>query len=112
MESRCVARIVNHRTANPPSGVVRAEWDGVVSGDNSRFSPIEIVGAELIAHPIGVWVPEWSGVKRCHFPSRPSQALEQSRPTCAASDDHGIELVLVGIATHVGAELKIGPILA
>ena len=63
----------------------------------------------LVAHPVGVRIPERPGVERRHLPARPGQPLQQDRTARAAAHDDHVQLVVVGEPPHVRAQPVVGP---
>ena len=110
VEARRVARVVNHRAADPSTGVVRTQRDRVGAGDDSRFGPVEVVGAGFVADPVGVGVPERPGVQHDDSPAGPGQSLGHRRAAGTAPDDNQVDLVGVLEAAHVLAQLVVDPL--
>ena len=109
VEARRVPGVVDHRAADAAPGVVRAHRHRVGPGDHPRVGPVQVVRACLVAHPVGVGVPERAGVQGRHPPPGPGQALQQDRAARAAADDHQVDLVLIGEPAHVQAQTMVGP---
>ncbi len=107
-----VPGVVDHGPTHSPTGIVRSERHRVGTADHSGFGPVQAVRTSFVADPIGVRVPEWSGIQPDDAPSRPSQALHQRCATGTAPDDHNVDLVVVGEITHVGSQPVVGAIVA
>ena len=111
VEPRHVAGVVHHGSAHAPAGVVRPQRHRIRAGDDPGFVPIEAVRPELVAHPVGVGIPERSGIEGGDPPPGPGQALEHRGPAGAAADDDGVELIPVIEPPHVTAQGVVGPLL-
>ena len=104
-----VPRVVDHRAADATARVVRAHRHRVGAGDHPRLGPVEAMRSGLVAHPVGVGVPERPGVERRHPPARPRQPLRQDRAAGPAADDDQVDLVGVVEPAHVAPQPVIGP---
>jgi hypothetical protein len=107
VEPRGVARVVDHRAADAAPGVVRAHRHRVGSRDDPRVGPVQVVRARLVAHPVGVRVPERAGVQGRYPPPGPGQPLQQDRAARAAAHDDQVSSDPVKNFTAAG-----GPTLA
>jgi hypothetical protein len=103
VKARRVARVVDHRAADAPAGVVRPHRHWIVARDHPGICPVQVVGACLVAHPVSVGIPERPRIQRRHPPAGPGQPLQQHRAARAAAHDHQVHLVLVGELPHVQA---------
>ncbi len=112
MKAGCVAGVMDHGPAHPPTGVVRAERDRVGAGDHPWLGPVQAVRARFVADPVGVRVPERAGVEPDDAPPGPGQTLHQGGPAGPAPDDDDVDLVIVGEAAHVGSQPVVGAVVA
>ena len=103
-----VAGVVHHRSADPAPGVVRAQRDRVGAADLARLGPVQGVRAAFVGDPVGVGVPERAGVQADDPPAGPGQPLGEHAAAGAGADDHQVDLVVVGVAAHVGAQPVVG----
>jgi hypothetical protein len=101
MEPRRVAGVVHHRPADAAAGVVRAERDGISAADLARLGPVQRVRSPLVGHPVGVGVPERTGVQAHDAPAGPGQPLGEHAAPGSGADDHQVHLVTVGVVAHV-----------
>lgn len=109
VEPRHVAGIVNHGAADAAPGVVGAQRHRVVSGDDARFCPVQMVRARLVADPVGLRIPERPGVQRHDPPPGASQPLREHPATGAAADHDQVDLVGVLETPHVVAQAVVQP---
>jgi hypothetical protein len=71
-----VAGEVHHRAADTTAGVVGAQRNRVVAGDDAGLGPVQVVRPGLVAHPVGVGVPERSRIERDDLPPGTGQPLQ------------------------------------
>src|SRR5204863_9636243 len=87
--------------------VVRAELDGVVTAHDAWLRPVQLVGAALVAHPVGVGIPERAGLEGDHPPPRPGQTLGEDGTPGPAADDHQVDLAGAVEAPHATTEVVV-----
>ena len=104
VEARGVARVVHGRAADTATAVVAAEGDWVLTRDDARLCPVEVVAAGLVGDPVAVGIPERPRVEPHDPPAGACEPLQEDRPTGAASHDDQVDLVVVIEASHVSAQ--------
>src|SRR6266851_2537185 len=58
VEAGGVAGVVDHGPADAAPGVVRAQRNRIRSRDHPGVCPVQVVRPGLVAHPVGVGIPE------------------------------------------------------
>ena len=100
VKAGAVAGVVDHRAAHPPAGVVLAQLDRVLAADHALLSPVQVVRAGLVGHPVLVGMPERTRLDDHDPPASAGQTLRQHRATRPRAHDAQVDLVVVAIAGH------------
>ena len=93
-------RPVDRATANALAAVIGAQRQRISSPGDARLSPVELVGAGLIADPVALRIPEWPRFQAHDVEACAGQPLQQHAAGRADADDHVVDLLIVSETPH------------
>ena len=91
---------VHGSASNAFAAVVGTESERIFSAGNAEIFPIKLMRAGLVADPIALCVPEWTGFHPDNFEARAGESLKQHSTRRADPDDEVIDLLIFRIPPH------------